>query len=302
MVLLNVNQNGASKMKILITGATGFVGSHLVFTLLRHGHEVAILKRKDSGLRGLISVQAKIQIFISDTYNDISLAVKDFSPNVVIHLAAMYINQHKPEHIFELVNSNILFGTHVLEAMMENGVINFLNIGTRWQHLKNKRYNPANLYSATKEAFKDILVYYGTKGIKHKTLELGDTYGSGDTRKKIMELLITACQKNERIDLTPGEQVLDLTFVDDICRFIVSKVDSTGFFDNKTVSLSGTAIKLRDLGTTIEREFKTEGLFNWGGKAYRENEAMEPPLYYKKVQFGLNSLEPYIKNIIDGSI
>jgi nucleoside-diphosphate-sugar epimerase len=164
-------------MKILVTGATGFIGTHLVFSLLEHGHEVAILKRKDSGLKGLTSLQDQIQVFDADTYNDISFAIGKFAPDVVVHLAALYINQHKPEHIVDLINSNVLLGTHVLEAMTENGSLQFLNIGTRWQHLKNKRYNPANLYSATKEAFKDILGYYGTKGIRHKSLELGDTYG-----------------------------------------------------------------------------------------------------------------------------
>jgi nucleoside-diphosphate-sugar epimerase len=289
-------------MRVLVTGATGFIGSHLVPALLNCGHEVAILKRKDSSLKELASIQSKIQVFFSDTYNDIFFAIKKFFPNVVVHLAVMYVNQHNTEQIIDLINSNILFGTHILEAMTKNDVLNFLNIGTRWQHLKSKRYNPANLYSATKEAFKDILVYYATKGIKHKTLELGDTYGTGDTRKKIMELLITACQKKERLDLTPGEQVLDLTFVDDICQFILSKITSAAFFDNKTLSLSGAIIKLRDLGIMIEREFKIRGLFNWGGKLYRENEAMAPPLYYRKIQLSPNSLQTYIKDIADGTV
>jgi nucleoside-diphosphate-sugar epimerase len=283
-------------MKILMTGATGFIGTHLVFSLVKHGHEVAILKRKDSALKMLVSLRDTIQVFNSDTYEDISFAIGKYAPDVVVHLATLYINQHKPGEIAGLINSNILFGTYVLEAMAEKGITKFLNIGTRWQHLENKRYCPANLYAATKEAFKDILGYYGTKNIRHKTLELGDTYGKGDTRKKIMELLITACQKKEKLDLTPGEQVIDLIFVDDICRFIASNITSSVFFDNKTVSLSGTVIRLRDLGATIEREFKTKGLLNWGGKPYRGNEVMEPPSYYGKIRLNPNSLETYIKN------
>jgi nucleoside-diphosphate-sugar epimerase len=283
-------------MKVLVTGATGFIGIHLVFSFLKYGHTIAILKRRDSGLKGLIQLKDKIKVFASDTYNDIDTGIHTFSPDVVIHLAALYVNQHKPEDIFELVNSNIVFGTYILEAMTKNGISNFLNIGTRWQHLGNKRYNPANLYSATKEAFKTILMYYGTRDIKHKTLEFGDTYGSGDTRKKIMELLITTCRKKEKIDLTPGEQMLDLTAVDDISAYIATNINSPGFFDNKTVSISGAVIKLRDLGAMIEREFETEGLFNWGGKPYRENEAMEPPLYYRKTQLNPDYLETYIRN------
>lgn len=289
-------------MRVLVTGAAGFIGTHLVFSLLEYGHDVAILKRKESGLKGLTSIQDRIRIFISDTYNDISSVIGEFAPNAVVHLAALYINQHKPEHIVDLVNSNILFGTHVLEAMIEKGVSKFLNIGTRWQHVGNKRYNPANLYSATKEAFKDILIYYGTKGIKYKILELGDTYGRGDTRKKIMELLISACQKKEKIDLTMGEQLLDLTAVDDISTFIAENISLPIFFDDETLSISGTVIKLHDLGVMIEQEFKTKNLFNWGGKPYRENEVMEPPFYYKKVQLNPNSLGIYIKNIANDPV
>jgi nucleoside-diphosphate-sugar epimerase len=289
-------------MKILVTGATGFIGTHLVFSLLEYGYDVAMIKRKDSGLKGLTSVQNKIQIFASDAYNDIFFAIEKFTPDVVVHLAALYINQHESEHIVGLINSNILFGTHVLEAMIKNGVSKFLNIGTRWQHLKNKQYNPANLYSATKEAFKDILIYYGTRGVKYKTLELGDTYGLDDTRKKVLDLLIDACLKRKPVDLSPGEQTLDLSYVDDICRFVSTRIQSENFFDNKTVSLSGTVIKLRDLGTMIEQESKTKELFNWGGKPYRENEIMEPPFYYRKMQLNPNSLKTYIKNAAEGII
>jgi nucleoside-diphosphate-sugar epimerase len=291
-----------NQLKILVTGATGFIGSRLVFSLLEYGHKVAILKRRDSNLKGLISTQDKIQIFSSDTYNDIFFAIEKFVPDVVVHLAGLYINKHESGHIVDLINSNVLFGTHVLEAMTEKGVSKFLNIGTRWQHLRNKRYNPVNFYSATKEAFKDILIYYETKNIKHKTIELGDTYGLGDTRKKIVESLISACQKKTKIDLTPGEQILDLTAVDDISTFVVTSIGSPMFFDNKTVSISGTVIKLHDLGAMIEREFKTKRLFNWGGKPYRENEAMEPPLYYKRIRLNPISLETYIKNIASGTI
>jgi nucleoside-diphosphate-sugar epimerase len=286
-------------MRILVTGATGFIGTHLVFSLLECGHKVAVMKRKKSELKGLVTIQDRIDVFASDTYNDIHTGIGIFSPDVVIHLATLYINQHKPEHIVELVNSNIVFGTHILEAILANKAVKFLNVGTRWQHMKGKRYNPVNLYSATKEAFKDILIYYGTRGIEYKILELGDTYGFGDTRKKIMELLVTACQKKKKLNLTPGEQVLDLSYVGDICQFILSGIQYNSFFDNKTVSLSGTVIKLRDLGTLIEDRFKTSGFLRWGVKPYGEHEVMTPPGYYKKIQLNRKSLNTYLENIGD---
>jgi nucleoside-diphosphate-sugar epimerase len=282
-------------MKIFVTGAAGFIGSNLVPVLLEQGHTIAILKKTASPIRRLEKFKNDIAIYESDTYSAICSGLKNFMPGAVIHLAALYINKHTPENITDLIASNITLGAQVLEAMAENKVSRFLNIGTRWQHIGNKRYCPANLYAATKEAFKDILLFYGRNGIKHKTLELCDTFGSGDTRKKILDLFLAACQKNEPLDLTPGEQILDLSYAGDICRYIASNINVDSFFDNKIVSLSGTKIKLKELGEFVESQFKKQGLFKWGAKPYRENEVMNPPLYYHAINLNQKSLRKYIE-------
>ena len=282
-------------MKVLITGATGFIGSHLVTALLKKNYKVAITKRQESRKNTFDSMLSRIEIIDSDTYHDINSGMKYFNPDIVVHLATLYINKHDPENISSLMSSNITFGAYILEAMKENNINYFLNIGTRWQHINNNRYNPANLYAATKEAFKNIMIYYEKTGIKHKTLELSDTFGTGDTRQKIIDILISACTKNEMVELTPGKQVLDLLHVEDVCNFITSNIRNDAFFDNETISLSGTVIKLRDLGAMIEKESGKKGVLGWGLKQYRENEVMKPPLYYRKVQLNNFSIEEYIK-------
>jgi nucleoside-diphosphate-sugar epimerase len=281
-------------MKVLVSGATGFIGGHLVTHLLKSGFDVAILTRTNSSLEKILSFKKRVQIFESDTYEDIYFGIKKFTPHIVIHLAAFYIKKHTSKDIFDLINSNIIFGTYILEAIAENGGGFFLNFGTRWQHIGNKRYNPANIYAATKESFKCILRYYENKNIAHKTIELCDTYGDKDSRMKIFDLLISACQNKTPLDLSPGKQILDLSFVDDICQFIISNINDFKFFDNGNLSLCGTTIKLSDLGTLIENKFGVHGLLKWGAKPYRENEIMNPPLYYHKIQLKKYSLEKYI--------
>jgi len=282
-------------MKIVVSGGTGFIGSHLIPELIASGHQISVLKRKQSDLKRLSLFAGQINIINFGRYEDICAGFKTFVPDLVIHLAALYINEHNPGDIAALIDSNISFGTHILEAMKEANIKKFLNIGTRWQHIGNKRYRPANLYAATKQAFKDILIYYEASGICHKTIELADTYGEGDTRRKVLDLLLNACRKNEKIDLSPGEQELDLSYVGDICEFIKEHIDFEDFYDNKTITLSGTVIKLRDLGQLVEDKFKVRGVLNWGGKAYREHEVMAPPIYYRKIRLKQNSLEAYVE-------
>jgi nucleoside-diphosphate-sugar epimerase len=288
-------------LKILVTGGTGFIGSHLAKSLVdsKYGYKIAVLKRSASQLKGLESFKNNIQIYPSDTYSDIEKALKNFIPDMVIHAAACMAYKPHGDEIFDLINANITFGTYLLDVMTENHVHKFLNIATRWQHVGNKRYCPANLYAATKEAFRDILIYYEKKGITHKTIELCDTYGMGDTRKKILDLLIDACRNKTALDLTPGEQLLDLSCVDDICAYIVSHITRPGFFDNKIIAWSGEVIALRDLGALVEKKFNAQGVLNWGARPYRENEVMAPPRYYRTVYSGQESLESYIDGFVE---
>jgi nucleoside-diphosphate-sugar epimerase len=215
----------------------------------------------------------------------------------VIHAAAWVVFKPAGEKIAELIYSNITFGTQILDAMAENNVKKFITIGTQWQHLENKAYNPSNLYAASKQAFRDIMIYYEKRGIRHKTIELCESFGAGDNRNKIMDLLIAACRDNKPLELSPGEQVLDYAYVGDICDYVVSNSARDTFFDNSAVLLSGTPVRLRDLGTMIEKKFNTPGLFHWGAKPYRDQEVMIPPSYFPKIQLNPDSLQSYIDNL-----
>jgi nucleoside-diphosphate-sugar epimerase len=284
-------------MRILVTGATGFIGSHLVPVLLEAGNTIAILKRSKSPLKALDIFANDIKSYNSDTYTDINSRIKDFNPDIVIHLATLYINKHSVGDIDDLIYSNITFGTYLLEAMATNNISKLINIGTQAQHFESKEYCPVNLYAATKQAFKDILSFYESKGITNKTIELFDTYGEGDTRKKIMDLLIGACKNKQPLELTAGEQTIDLSYVGDICNFIAQHITKNDFFDNETIALIGNMIRLRDLGGMIENQFEVQNVLRWGAKSYRENEMMKPPVYYRQVKLNQDSLKTYLKNM-----
>ena len=171
-------------MKVLITGATGYIGSQLAKRLHAKGHEVSLIVRPNSDLAVLDTVLPSASLHYYDgSYQSLFAALSTSQPDVVFHIASLFLAQHKPEDVARLVESNLNFPTQLLEAMSQLGMTQFINTGTSWQHYQNEGYNPVNLYAASKQAFEAMLAYYvEAKNFKSITLKLFDTYGPGDNR------------------------------------------------------------------------------------------------------------------------
>ena len=202
-------------------------------------------------------------------------------PDVVFHLASLFLSGHTPDDLDGLVNSNILFGTKLVEAMTQNGCLKLVNTGTSWQHFGNCDYSPVNLYAATKQAFENILEFYvQARGLKVVTLKLFDTYGPGDRRRKLMPVLLEKFLKHEPIPLTAGENMLDLVYVDDVCRAFsaAAKRLTDGSVRSHEVFFvrSGDPVTLRCLLETFSRVGERDIHAEWGAFPYRDREVMVP--------------------------
>lgn len=118
-------------MKLLLTGATGFIGSQLAHRLLAEDYALAILVRSDSNLDALRSVLPQIQVHIYDgSYASLLHTLEVARPSLVCHVASLFLAQHKSEDISRLIESNLNFPTQLLEAMNQVGVKQLINVGT----------------------------------------------------------------------------------------------------------------------------------------------------------------------------
>jgi nucleoside-diphosphate-sugar epimerase len=182
-----------------------------------------------------------------------------------------------------LVHANLQLGTELLEFAVTCGVKWFLNTGTFWQHFQDHDYSPVNLYAATKESFETLARYYlETSLLNYATLELSDTYGPDDTRGKIIYLLLEHAGKQTSIDLSAGEQLLDLCFIDDVvnCYELLIRhleLSSPGSVRGSRYGTSAsTRISLKGLVGAIEQVTGLSIHANWGALPYREREVMIP--------------------------
>jgi len=277
--------------KIIITGATGYVGSHLCKKLVDLGYKVSIVIRPTSNLRKIEKIIDRINIFTFKDW-DIKSLIDFFQqkkPEIVFHLAALCKTEHKPEDIFDLINSNINFGTHILEAMARNKVKKIINTGTFWQHYNNEKYNPVCLYAATKEAFEKILEYY-VKALEFEaiTLKLFDTYGEDDDRGKLINLLKKYSIEKRLLEMSPGEQEIDLLHIDDVVNAFIS---ASELFDNKEALIthneyavnSGRKVNLKELIDIYEKTTGYKIKIKWGSRPYRKREVMNLWVNFKSL-------------------
>ena len=267
--------------RAIVTGATGFVGSNLCKYLIENNWEVSIISRPSSDYTNINCVLNKVQLFEYD--GNVEKLISFFrkkEADVVFHLASLFIAEHESYEINQLVDSNIKFGLHILEAMKESSTKQLINTGTSWQHYHTNEYNPVDLYAATKQAFESLIKYYTeAESIRCITLKLFDTYGESDTRPKLINLLHKFADENKELNMSPGEQVLDLVHVDDVVKAFVKAYDILSSncavkFEQFGVA-SGRKIRLKDLIEIFEKVTSKKINVCWGGRGYRKREVME---------------------------
>ncbi len=266
----------------LLTGATGFVGGHLAQALLRDGWTLHLVVRQgsDTGSVREIAGSATLHRHDGSTASLVRI-VSESRPDVVFHLASLFVVQHAPADVEPLVRSNVLFPTQLLDAMAAAGIHRLVNTGTTWQHYNDRDYSPVNLYAATKQALDAILQYYvEATPLKAITLKLTDTYGPRDTRKKLFSVLRAAARERRPLAMSPGDQLIDLVYIDDAVKaFLVAgeRLLSDAVTGHETYAVSsGRPVRLRDL---VERYTRVTGIalqVEWGIRPYRPREMMIP--------------------------
>ena len=180
------------KKKILLTGSSGFIGNSLTINLLKQKHEIYVILKNDKKNKSLAkNIKKKFKnykpIFINNTY-EIEKKISNIKINTVVNLASKYLRSHDFKKMVDLINSNILFTTAVLEALPKKNLKKYINLSSVMIHKNSEEYYPQNLYAATKKGFQDILKYYelSYKKIKFYNLFLHDIYGENDKRNKII--------------------------------------------------------------------------------------------------------------------
>jgi CDP-paratose synthetase len=258
------------KKRILLTGITGFLGSHLAKAMLSAGHEVIAIKRKSSSLRRVESIASKIKLVDIEAL-DFDKLFRDFGKiDVIIHTATCYGRNN--ESVSEIFSANTEFPLRLLDAGSRAGVALFLNSDT----ILNKYLN---LYALSKNQFLQWGKLFAKQGqICFRNIKLEHFYGPDDTPTKFSAHVINSCLNNiPELTLTAGEQKRDFIYIDDVVSAYMILLESTDSIGNTFSEFevgTGQSVSIRDFVTTVHRLALSKTHLAFGALPYREGEVM----------------------------
>lgn len=266
--------------KILVIGGSGFIGGAIVKHAISIGWEVdsmgLAVPSKEKQISGANYIRA-------DITNPDTLKILSSKKYHYVVNAGGYINHS----IFSDGGSEVLgahFGgvVNLVQNINKAKLIRFVNIGSSDEYgdaaapqLENTRERPISPYSAGKVAATHLLqMLHKTEGFPAVALRLFLCYGPGQDHMRFLPYLISRCLADEEIKVSPGEQLRDYCFIDDIVE-AVFMVLSNDAADGKVFNIaSGKPVSIR---TIVEKmvDIIGSGKPNFGAVPYREGESME---------------------------
>lgn len=266
-----------TEKKVLISGSTGFIGSVLVPKLAASPeNHILTLNRNVDKAHSKFGVFGNVDYCCHDDWD----AVREFNPEIVIHLAGLSSANEDMELAKQLVESNVSYGTLLLNALSAcDNLRLFVNTGSFAEYRQGPaKVDCAYLYAATKAAFQSFVDYYADKcGYRAVTAILYSVYGDDKTIKRVMDYIAESVDATSPVDMTAGEQVLDFIHVDDVAEFYCKIIQNYNSLDKGTRLLhvgSGVGTRIRDIAEIIKKVSGRECNIRWGGRPYRPRDIM----------------------------
>ncbi len=268
--------------RVAVTGATGFIGTHLVDHLRAAGaHVTAIVARARASSRDG-HTDADATIFF-DTPADLPVAVCAAAPEFVVHLHAAVSSARSATAIPEMVEHNLLPSIALMSAALDMNLQRLILIGSGEEFgprtgLFNDETapNPVSPYGASKAAVTAFArMYANAFALPVTVLRPSVVYGPGQAPRMLIPQVMQALREGREVPTTAGEQTRDFIHVDDLARGILAALTApaSGKIDGRAWNLgTGEIVTVRDTLARIERLTGTSGLIRYGALPYRTGE------------------------------
>ncbi len=211
---------------VLVTGATGFIGSNLARRLVNDGHYVHLLVRKNTNQFPWriteINEHVKFEFYNHAEADSIERIFADVKPQWVFHLAAHGAYSWQKDKT-QILQSNYILTSRLLDAAVEHAVESFVNTGTSSEYgqmnhapKEDEPLNPVSYYAATKAGATTLCRYVaGAHNINMPTLRLYSCFGPYEQPNRLMTNLVACGVDGHWPKLVDENCAHDFVYVED---------------------------------------------------------------------------------------
>ncbi len=275
--------------RVLVTGGTGFVGSHVVRRLVEVGAKVCATGRPSSEvsgkagrLRGIEGIEKK-DLDLLDK-GSVDNVLSGFMPEVVINTAAAVNTKQTSDILDEQIKGNFVTAVNLMEAATKYKVGKLVHIGSIAEYgdsispfVETMREQAASPYSLGKIMATHAVMLCGRlSGMPTTVLRPAAVFGPmQDIGLMLIPNIIKSAIDGKDFDMNPGEQIRDFVYVEDLADGILAAGASSGS-DQQIFNLgSNKGYKIKDIATTVNRLMGDPIQVNFGAQQYRPLDVME---------------------------
>lgn len=262
----------------VVTGANGFIGSHLVREILKRlEHRVIALVRPSAPLWRLQGITTNLIIKEVEFEQQQSIldALKEYSPMAIFHLAWEGVTNTYRNDPIQYGNLNIL--KNLLEVARQLSIKTFIGLGSQAEYgIKNypikeeEPLNPVTLYGKEKvKAYEYTRAFCEQHYINYVWMRLFSAYGPMDNPTWLIPYVINELLHDREPLLTQGTQVWDYLYVEDVARAIFL---AESFYIGGVFNLgSGSPITIKEVVQSIYKLLNKEQKIPFGTVPFRED-------------------------------
>ncbi len=266
--------------RVILTGATGFVGTNLARRLLREGHELHLLVRKNHQAWRIAAVRPKATLHELELGNADRLerVVRRIQPHWIFHLAT-YGAYPSQKDAHRMIKTNIVETVHLVEACLKTGFESFVNFGSSSEygfkdHAPSERewIEPNSFYAVTK-ASATLFCRYAARSRHARlvTLRLYSVYGPWEEPTRLIPTLIIRGLNVELPPLVDPNVARDYVYVDDVIEACLRAASATDHEPGAVYNVgTGIQTSIRSVVETARRIMRIRALPAWGSMQKRE--------------------------------
>lgn len=268
------------KRRILITGASGFVGRQVINSLENENVDIIIVIRGEKNNLFINNKNIKKIITTNNLFVESEKWWEDILTKIdtIIHLA-WYVETK--DYLQSIKNIECLQGTiSIAKAAISTGVSRFIGIGTCFEYEFNNEIistetnlKPNTPYAASKAAtFLALSQLLPSQSIEFAWCRLFNLYGEGEKPERLVPYIKNKISKGEAVELTSGNQIRDYLDVKE-AGYLITKV-ALGSLQGPINICSGVPVSIRSFAEKIAEEFNQKKLLKFGARPENKTDPM----------------------------